>query len=126
MRPTRQASGLVPKAVARVCLLWRDRAMRARRFEPERCTRGAGHRDKRIPLQRESGHGTPTLVRDRRRLLPLAYLRRKGIRPHIAQIENRSTPGLDARTTRRPSYWVSQKKRKRVEEIFGWMKSYGG
>lgn len=54
------------------------------------------------------------------------FLRRKGIRPHIAQIEGRNTPGLDARTTRHASYWVSQKKRKRVEEIFGWMKAYGG
>jgi transposase len=53
-------------------------------------------------------------------------LRRKGIRPHIAQIEGRNTPGLDGRTTRHASYWVSQKKRKRVEEIFGWMKAYGG
>ncbi len=56
----------------------------------------------------------------------MAYLRRKGIRPHIAQIENRTTPGLDARTTRHPHHWISQQKRKRVEEIFGWMKSYGG
>lgn len=54
------------------------------------------------------------------------FLRRRGIRPHIAQIQNRKTPGLDARTTRHTSYWVSQKKRKRVEEIFGWMKAYGG
>ena len=36
-------------------------------------------------------------------------------------------PGLfDARTTRHESYRISQRKRKRVEEIFGWMKSYGG
>jgi len=56
----------------------------------------------------------------------VAFLRRKGIRPHIAQIEGRNTPGLDARTTRHPSYWSSQRKRKRVEEIFGWMKAYGG
>jgi transposase len=56
----------------------------------------------------------------------VAFLRRKGIRPHIAQIANRKTPGLDGRTTRHASYWVSQRKRKRVEEIFGWMKSYGG
>jgi transposase len=56
----------------------------------------------------------------------VAFLRRKGIRPHIAQIEGRNTPGLDARTTRHPSYWTSQRKRKRVEEIFGWMKAYGG
>lgn len=54
------------------------------------------------------------------------FLRRRGIRPHIAQIEGRNTPGLDARTTRHASYWMSQKKRKRVEEIFGWMKSWGG
>jgi transposase len=54
------------------------------------------------------------------------FLRRRGIRPHIAQIEGRNTPGLDARTTRHESYWVSQRKRKRVEEIFGWMKSCGG
>lgn len=54
------------------------------------------------------------------------FLRRKGIRPHIAQIDGRSTVGLDARTTRHASYWISQRKRKRVEEIFGWMKAYGG
>lgn len=54
------------------------------------------------------------------------FLRRKGIRPHLAQIDGRRTPGLDGRTTRHPSYRVSQKKRKRVEEIFGWMKTIGG
>lgn len=54
------------------------------------------------------------------------FLRRKGIRPHIAQIDGRNTPGLDGRTTRHPGYWISQQKRKRVEEIFGWMKAYGG
>ena len=56
----------------------------------------------------------------------VALLRRQGIRPHIAQIEGRRTPGLDARTTRHASYAVSQRKRKRVEEIFGWMKGFGG
>jgi transposase len=56
----------------------------------------------------------------------VAHLRSKKIAPHIAQIEGRSTPGLDARTTRHASYAVSQRKRKRVEEIFGWMKAYGG
>jgi len=33
---------------------------------------------------------------------------------------------LDARTTRHEGYAVSQRKRKRIEEIFGWMKSIGG
>jgi len=56
----------------------------------------------------------------------VAHLRSKKISPHIAQIEGRNTPGLDARTTRHAGYHVSQRKRKRVEEIFGWMKQYGG
>jgi transposase len=53
-------------------------------------------------------------------------LRRYGIAPHIAQIEGRCTPGLDARTTRHEGYAISQRKRKRIEEIFGWLKTYGG
>lgn len=56
----------------------------------------------------------------------VAHLRKKNIAPHIAQIEGRNTPGLDARTTRHAGYAISQRKRKRVEEIFGWMKAYGG
>jgi transposase len=54
------------------------------------------------------------------------HLRKKKIAPHVAQIEGRNTPGLDARTTRHASYAISQQKRKRVEEIFGWIKTYGG
>lgn len=56
----------------------------------------------------------------------VAHLRGHGVRPHIAQIDGRITPGLDGRTTRHASYAVSQRKRKRVEEIFGWLKSVGG
>jgi len=52
--------------------------------------------------------------------------RERGIAPHIARIEHRRTPGLDGRTTRHASYAASQRKRKRVEEIFGWLKTYGG
>jgi IS5 family transposase len=56
----------------------------------------------------------------------VAHLRGRKIAPHIAMIDGRKTPGLDARTTRHAGYTVSQQKRKRVEEIFGWMKTYGG
>lgn len=56
----------------------------------------------------------------------VALLRARGIAPHIARIEGRSAPGLDARTTRHDSYAISQRKRKRIEEIFGWMKTVGG
>lgn len=53
-------------------------------------------------------------------------LRARNIAPHIACIEARSTPGLDGRTTRHEGYRISQRKRKRIEEIFGWMKAVGG
>jgi len=56
----------------------------------------------------------------------IARCRERGIAPHVARIEGRRTPGLDARTTRHAGYAVSQRKRKRVEEIFGWLKTYGG
>jgi transposase len=56
----------------------------------------------------------------------VSYLREKRIAPHLAMIRDRRTPGLDGRTTRHASYAVSQRTRKRVEEIFGWMKTYGG
>ena len=56
----------------------------------------------------------------------IEHLRAQRIAPHIARIEGRRTPGLDARTTRHESYRQSQRKRKRVEEIFGWLKTVGG
>jgi transposase len=56
----------------------------------------------------------------------VALLRRRNIAPHIARIEGRSAPGLDGRTTRHEGYAISQRKRKRIEEIFGWMKTVGG
>lgn len=56
----------------------------------------------------------------------IGYLRRKGIRPHVAMIEGRQTPGLDGRTTRHDGYTSSQRKRKRIEELFGWLKTIAG
>ena len=43
--------------------------------------------------------------------------------PHVAQNTKRRRSRIDARTTRHPGYAVSQVKRKRVEEIFGWLKT---
>jgi transposase len=56
----------------------------------------------------------------------VALLRQRKIAPHIAPIDGRSAPGLDGRTTRHEGYAISQRKRKRIEEIFGWMKTIGG
>ena len=49
--------------------------------------------------------------------------RHMGITPHVAQKTSQSA--LDARTTRHAGYAVSQQRRKRVEEIFGWLKTTG-
>ena len=46
--------------------------------------------------------------------------------PHVAQNNKGRPSAIDGRTTRHPGYAVSQQKRKRVEEIFGWMKTVGG
>jgi transposase len=56
----------------------------------------------------------------------VAKLRSRHIAPHISPIEGRSAAGLDGRTTRHKGYAISQRKRKRIEEIFGWMKTVGG
>jgi transposase len=50
-------------------------------------------------------------------------VRGQGATPHVA----RKTSGgaIDERTTRHPGYATSQRVRKRVEEIFGWMKTVG-
>ena len=45
-----------------------------------------------------------------------------GITPHVTQ---KSRSAIDGRTTRHPGYGLSQRRRKRVEEIFGWMKTMG-
>jgi len=49
------------------------------------------------------------------------------VTPHVAQ--NHARPGgsaIDARTTRHAGYRISQKKRKRIEECFGWLKTVAG
>jgi len=45
--------------------------------------------------------------------------------PHVAQNCKGRNSAIDGRTTRHPGYAVSQRLRKRVEEIFGWMKTVG-
>jgi IS5 family transposase len=50
-------------------------------------------------------------------------LRDHKVTPHIACKENSI---IDARTTHHPGYLISQNKRKRIEEIFGWLKTVAG
>jgi transposase len=49
--------------------------------------------------------------------------RHMNVTPHVAQNNGRcGGSAIDARTTRHAGYEVSQKKRKRIEECFGWLK----
>ena len=54
----------------------------------------------------------------------VAGCRERHVTPHVAQ--NSKRPGgsaIDARTTRHAGYAISQMKRKRIEESFGWLKT---
>jgi len=54
----------------------------------------------------------------------VAECRNLRVTPHVAQ--NHARPGgsaIDGRTTQHSGYLISQKKRKRIEECFGWLKT---
>jgi len=54
----------------------------------------------------------------------VAHLSERGIRPHIACKNTGSA--VDGRTARGKGYALSLKRRKRIEEAFGWLKTVGG
>jgi transposase len=56
----------------------------------------------------------------------IAELRQMGLTPHVAQHTTNRRSAIDGRTTRHRGYAVSQRKRKLVEQAFGWMKTVGG
>ena len=54
----------------------------------------------------------------------VAGVRALGMAPHVAQKVTGSA--IDHRTTRHAGYAISQRKRKLIEQVFGWMKTIGG
>jgi transposase len=70
--------------------------------------------DARITVGGDKGFDTQEFV---------AECRQMNVTPHVAQNTGRAGgSAIDARTTRHAGYAVSQKKRKRIEECFGWLK----
>src|SRR6202521_1829538 len=55
----------------------------------------------------------------------VADLRQRQVTPHVTQSTTGRRSAIDGRTTRHAGYATSQRIRKRVEEIFGWMKTVG-
>ena len=47
------------------------------------------------------------------------------VTPHVAQNTTNRRSAIDGRTTRHPGYAVSRRVRKRIEEVFGWVKTVG-
>ena len=55
-----------------------------------------------------------------------AEMRRLGVTPHVSQNDKGRRSAIDRRTTRHHGYAVSLRVRKRIEEVFGWIKTVGG
>lgn len=70
--------------------------------------------DHRITLAGDKNYDTHDFV---------AALRDLAVTPHVAQNNaNNRTSAIDGRTTRHKGYLISQRKRKQIEEGFGWLK----
>src|ERR1700716_3451403 len=95
----RQVSGIVERETAKDMIV---------RYSP-----GA----KRITVGADKGFDTADFVAD---------MRDFNVTPHVAQNTTNRLSAIDPRTTRHCGYEISQQKRKRVEEPFGWGKTIGG
>jgi len=70
----------------------------------------------RATVGADANYDNDTFVKD---------LRASNVTPHVAQHTKRAS-SIDGRTTRHEGYEISLKKRKRIEQIFGWLKTTGG
>jgi hypothetical protein len=70
---------------------------------------------RRLTLGADKGYDSADFV---------AALRRMVVTPHVAQKIRHSA--IDGRTTQHPGYALSQRRRKKIEEPFGWAKTVGG
>jgi transposase len=72
---------------------------------------------RRVTVAADKGYDTNEFVRE---------IRGMNVTPHVAQNDKRPGGSAgDKRTTRHAGYKVSQVRRKRVEEVFGWLKTIG-
>ena len=91
-----------------------------------RCEREAGielldqverPKSRRLTLGADRGYDTKAFI---------AQCRERRVTPHVAQNTSGRRSAIDGRTTRHPGYAVSQRIRRRIEEVFGWMKTTAG
>src|SRR5260370_17528003 len=73
--------------------------------------------EQRVTVGADKGYDTRDFVRE---------MRERNVTPHVSQNTKRSGgSAIDRRTTHHAGYAVSQRKRKRIEEVFGWLKTGG-
>jgi transposase len=90
--------------------------------------------DKRRPTTQKGGQRRITLAGDKGFDVAAFVddLRDRKVTPHMAVQDHLTKTGkrrktrIDGRTTRHPGYAVSQRIRKRIEEVFGWVKTNAG
>src|SRR5437764_2454269 len=71
----------------------------------------------RVTIAADKGYDTKDFVSE---------MRGMNVTPHVSQNTKRAGgSAIDGRTTRHTGYEVSQRKRKRIEEVFGWIKTVG-
>jgi transposase len=75
-----------------------------------------GRLNQRLTLGADKGYDAAEFV---------AELRELNVTPHVAQNDTNRASAIDGRTTRHEGYAVSLRARKRIEEVFGWMKTVG-
>jgi transposase len=73
-------------------------------------------RGRRATLGGDKGYDSQAHVRE---------LRDLGVTPHVAQNDKGRRSAIDDRTTTHVGYEISQRKRKAVEQVFGWGKTVG-
>jgi len=72
---------------------------------------------KRVTLAADRGYDTQGFV---------SQLREMNVTPHVAQNTSGRRSAVNGRTVRYEGYGLSQRARKRVEQVFGWMKTLAG
>jgi len=70
----------------------------------------------RVTLAADKGYDTGDFI---------SRMRNLQVSPHVAQNTSNRSSAIDKRTTRHAGYAISQRKRKLVEQIFGWLKTIG-
>ena len=77
---------------------------------------GRGPAGSRITVGGDKGYDAAEFV---------AEMRSMNATPHVSQNDTNRRSAIDGRTTRHEGYRISQRKRKRIEEVFGWGKVVG-